>query len=110
MISRTFESDYTFSETDSYTIIIVQHPELKCDATQVEIDDTRYVSCLSVVPLVMDATCLKHRTNNAIMKFDNNSTCSIDNLQKRQKSSFFSDISFYTSYHEDDKLHNSADQ
>ena len=56
MISRTFKSDYTFSETDSYTIIIVQHPELKCDATQVEIDDTRYLSCLSVVPLVMDAT------------------------------------------------------
>ena len=56
MISRTFKSDYTFSETDSYTIIIVQYPELKCDATQVEIDDTRYLSCLSVVPLVMDAT------------------------------------------------------
>ena len=59
MISRLFKSDYTFSETDSYTIVIVQHPELKCDATQVEIDDTRYLSCLSVVPLVMDATSIK---------------------------------------------------
>ena len=37
-------------------ITIVQHPELKCNATQVEIDDTRYLSCLSVVPLVMDTT------------------------------------------------------
>ena len=64
MISRTFKSDYTFSETDLYTIIIVQHPELKCDATQVEIDDTRYLSCISVVPLVMDATfpCLLEHT------------------------------------------------
>ena len=60
MINRTFKSDYTFSEADLYTSIIVQHPEVKCDATQVEIDDTRYVSCLSVVPLVMDATSIFH--------------------------------------------------
>ena len=56
MISRTFKSDYTFSETDSYTIIIVQELELKRDVTKVENDDKRYLSCLSVVPLVMDAT------------------------------------------------------
>ena len=57
MISRIIKSDYTFSETDSNAIIKVQHPELKCAATQVEIDDTRYLSCVSVVTLVMDATC-----------------------------------------------------
>ena len=66
MISRTFESDYRFSETDSYTIIIVQHPELKCDVTQVEIDDIRYLSCLSVVPLVMDATGTHGLINESI--------------------------------------------
>ena len=48
--------DYTFSETDSYTVIIVRKLELKCDATKVEIDDMRYASCLPVAPSVMDAT------------------------------------------------------
>ena len=58
MINRKFKSDYTFPETDSYTIINVQEPELQRDVTKVEIDDTRYLSCLSVVPLVMDATLM----------------------------------------------------
>ena len=56
MISRTFWGDYTLSEIDPYTVIIVLRLELKFDATQLEIDDTRFLSCLSVVPLVMDAT------------------------------------------------------
>ena len=58
MISRTFWGDYTLSETDSYTVIIVRRLELKFDATQVEIDETRFLSCLPVVPLAMDATVL----------------------------------------------------
>ena len=58
MISRTFKSDYTFSETDSYTVIIVRKLELKCDATKVEIDDMRYASCLPVAPSGMEATVL----------------------------------------------------
>ena len=58
MISRTFWGDYTLSEIDSYPIIIVLRLELKFDATKVEINDTRYLSCLSVVPLVMEATAL----------------------------------------------------
>ena len=45
-----------FSETDWYTVIIVRKLELKYNATKVEIDDTRFLSCLSVVPLAMDAT------------------------------------------------------
>ena len=56
MISRTFWGDYTLSEIDPYTVIIVLRLELKFDATQLEIDDTRFLSCLSVVPLAMDAT------------------------------------------------------
>ena len=59
MISRTFKSDYRFSKTDSCTVILVQELELKPDITKVEIDDTRYLSCLSVVPLVMDATYIQ---------------------------------------------------
>ena len=46
------------SETDLYTVIIVQRLELKFDATQLEIDDKRFLSCRSVVPLAMDATVL----------------------------------------------------
>ena len=56
MISRTFWGDYTLSGTDLYTVIIVRRLELKFDATQVEIDETRFLSCLPVVPLAMDAT------------------------------------------------------
>ena len=56
MISRTFWGDYTLSEIDLYTVIIVLRLELKFDATQLEIDDTRFLSCLSVVPLAIEAT------------------------------------------------------
>ena len=54
-----------FSETDSYTVIIVRKLELKCDATKVEINDMRYVSCLPVTPTVMEATLcnLQEKTN-----------------------------------------------
>ena len=58
MISRTFWGDYTLSETDPYTVIIVLRLELNFDATQLEIDDTRFLSCLSVVPLAMEATII----------------------------------------------------
>ena len=47
-----------FSETDSYTVIIVRKLELKCNATKVEIDDMRYAFCLPVAPTVMEATCM----------------------------------------------------
>ena len=56
MISRTFWDDYTLSEIDPYTVIMVLRLESKFDATKVEIDDTRFLSCLSVVPFSMDAT------------------------------------------------------
>ena len=56
MISRTFGGDYTLSEIDQYTVIIVLRLELKFNATKVEIDDTRFLSCLSLVPLAMEAT------------------------------------------------------
>ena len=58
MIKRTFWSDHTSFETDPYTVIIVRRLELKFDATKLEIDDTRFLSCLSVVPLAMEATAL----------------------------------------------------
>ena len=58
MINRTFWSDYTLSETDPYTVIIVRRLESQFDATQLEIDDTRFLSCLSVVPLAMEATVI----------------------------------------------------
>ena len=51
-------SDCTFSETDSYMVIIVQELELKFDATEVEIYNMRYASCLPVAPSVMEATIL----------------------------------------------------
>ena len=38
---------------DSYTIIIVRYTELECDATQVEINEMRDLSCLLVASLVM---------------------------------------------------------
>ena len=56
MISRTFWVDYTLSEIDPYTVIIVPRLELKFNATKVEIDGTRFLSCLPVVPLAMEAT------------------------------------------------------
>ena len=56
MISTTFQSDYTFSETDLYTTIIVRKLELKRNATKVEINDMRYASCLTVAPSAMEAT------------------------------------------------------
>ena len=56
MISRTFYSECTFSETDSYTIIIVRELALKFYATKVELDDMRYPSCLPVALSAMDAT------------------------------------------------------
>ena len=46
------------SKTDSYIVITVRELELKFDATQVEIDYTRFLSCLPVVPLAMEATVL----------------------------------------------------
>ena len=52
-------SDCTSSKTDSYIVIIVRELELKFDATQVEIDDTRFLSCLPVAPFAMEATFLK---------------------------------------------------
>ena len=53
-VHKGFVREFTFSGIDLYLIIIVQHPELKCDATHVQINETRYLSCLSVAPL-MDA-------------------------------------------------------
>ena len=58
MISRTFWGDYTLSETDPYTVIIVLRLELKVYATKLKIDDTRFLSCISVVPLAMEATAM----------------------------------------------------
>ena len=37
-------------------VIIVRELELKFDAAHVEIDDTRFRSCLSEAPLAMEAT------------------------------------------------------
>ena len=68
VIKRTFWSDHTSFETDLYTVIIVRRLELKLDATQLEIDDTKFLSCLSVVPLAMEATgkdkIVRHKCNN----------------------------------------------
>ena len=44
--------------TDSDIVIIVRELELKFDATQVEIDDTRFLSCLPVAPFAMEATII----------------------------------------------------
>ena len=49
-------SDCTSSKTDSDIVIIVQELELKFDATQVKIDDTRFLSYLPVAPSAMEAT------------------------------------------------------
>ena len=49
-------SDCTSSKTDSDIVIIVRELELKFNATQVEIDDTRFLSCLPVAPFAMEAT------------------------------------------------------
>ena len=34
----------------------IDGPQIQRDVTKVEVNDPRYLSCLSVVPLVMDAT------------------------------------------------------
>ena len=39
-------------------VIIVRKLKLKPDATEVEINDMRYASCLTVAPTAMDATHL----------------------------------------------------
>ena len=49
-------SDCTFSETGSFVVKIVRELELKFDATEVEIDDTRFLSCIPVASLAMEAT------------------------------------------------------
>ena len=46
-----------------YTVIIVGKLELKCEATQVEIDDMRYASCLPVALTVMEATIVSNLGN-----------------------------------------------
>ena len=45
-------------ETDLYTVISIRRLELKLNTTQLEIDDTRFLSCLLVVPLAMEATLI----------------------------------------------------
>ena len=49
-------SSRTSAKTDSHIVIIVQELELKFDSTQVEIVDTRFLSCLPVAPFAMEAT------------------------------------------------------
>ena len=62
-------SDCSSSKTDSYIVIIVRKLELKFDATQVEIDDTRFLFCLPVAPSAMDTTALYKKIEYYKKKF-----------------------------------------